>query len=278
MMTELLSPAGDFEKLRAAIRYGADAVYLAGEAFGMRAASANFTNEELAEAVAFAHERGVKIYITVNILPRTREYEALRPYLIYLESIGVDAVIVSDLGVFTLVREVAPKLAIHISTQASSVSAQACTAWYNMGASRVVLARELSMAEIREIRENTPPELELEAFVHGAMCIAYSGRCLLSNYFTGRDGNHGMCAQPCRWNYNELVITEEKRPDDRVCVIEDHGDTFVMSSRDTCMIEHVPELIEAGITSFKIEGLSGKSWGLYIRSCVDAGVVQCKPP
>lgn len=254
MMTELLSPAGDFEKLRAAIRYGADAVYLAGEAFGMRAASANFTNEELAEAVAYAHQRGVKIYITVNILPRTKEYESLRPYLIYLESIGVDAVIVSDLGVFTLVREVAPKLAIHISTQASSVSAQACTAWYKMGASRVVLARELSMAEIKEIRENTPPELELEAFVHGAMCIAYSGRCLLSNYFTGRDGNHGMCAQPCRWNYNELVITEEKRPDDRIHVIEDHGDTFVMSSRDTCMIEHVPELIDAGITSFKIEG------------------------
>ena len=254
MTTELLSPAGDFEKLRAAIRYGADAVYLAGEAFGMRAASANFTNEELAEAVAYAHQRGVKIYITVNILPRTKEYESLRPYLIFLESIGVDAVIVSDLGVFTLVREVAPKLAIHISTQASSVSAQACTAWYKMGASRVVLARELSMAEIKEIRENTPPDLELEAFVHGAMCIAYSGRCLLSNYFTGRDGNHGMCAQPCRWNYNELVITEEKRPDDRVHVIEDHGDTFVMSSRDTCMIEHVPELIDAGITSFKIEG------------------------
>lgn len=251
---EILSPAGDFEKLRAAVRYGADAVYLAGETFGMRAASANFSDEELAEAVTFAHSRGVKIYVTVNILPRTSEYAALEPYILYLAKIGVDAVIVSDIGVFTLVRKIAPSLSIHISTQASSVSAQACTAWYNMGASRVVLARELTMEEIREIRANTPPELELEAFVHGAMCIAYSGRCLLSNYFTGRDGNHGKCAQPCRWNYHELTVTEEKRPDDRVRIVESEGDTFVLSSRDTCMIEHVPELIDAGVYSFKIEG------------------------
>ncbi len=253
-MTELLSPAGDMEKLRAAVRYGADAVYLAGENFGMRAASANFTEEELAEAVAFAHENGVKIYVTVNVLPRTGEYPALREYLKNLAGIGVDAVIVSDIGVLMLVKEVAPSLEIHISTQASAVSAAACTAWYHLGASRVVLARELTLDEIREIRKNTPPELELEAFIHGAMCIAYSGRCLLSNYFIGRDANHGRCAQPCRWIYNERVITEEKRPDDRIVVEEHDGDSFVMSSRDTCMIEHIPALMEAGITSFKIEG------------------------
>ena len=253
-MTELLSPAGDFEKLRAAVRYGANAVYLAGENFGMRAASANFTEEEMAEAVAFAHGRGVKIYVTVNVLPRTEEYPALREYLKRLQSIGVDAVIVSDIGVLMLVKETAPSLEIHISTQASAVSAAACTAWYNLGASRVVLARELTLCEIREIRKNTPPELELEAFIHGAMCIAYSGRCLLSNYFIGRDANHGRCAQPCRWIYNERVITEEKRPDDRIVVEEHDGDSFVMSSRDTCMIEHIPALMEAGITSFKIEG------------------------
>ena len=253
-MTELLSPAGDMEKLRAAVRYGADAVYLAGENFGMRAASANFTPEEMAEAVALAHGAGVKIYVTVNVLPRTEEYPALREYLKELERIGVDAVIVSDIGVLMLVKETAPSLEIHISTQASAVSAAACTAWYHLGASRVVLARELTLAEIREIRKNTPPELELEAFIHGAMCIAYSGRCLLSNYFIGRDANHGRCAQPCRWIYNERVITEEKRPDDRIVVEEHDGDSFVMSSRDTCMIEHIPALMEAGITSFKIEG------------------------
>lgn len=253
-MIELLSPAGDFEKLRAAVRYGADAVYLAGESFGMRAASGNFTDDELAEAVEFAHGKGVKIYVTVNVMPRTDEYPALRTYLGTLERIGVDAVIVSDVGVLMLVKEVAPSLEIHISTQASAVSAAACTAWYQLGASRVVLARELTMSEIVEIRKNTPPELELEAFIHGAMCIAYSGRCLLSNYFIGRDANHGRCAQPCRWIYNERVITEEKRPDDRIVIEEHDGDSFVMSSRDTCMIEHIPALMEAGITSFKIEG------------------------
>ncbi len=252
--TEILSPAGDFEKLRAAVRYGADAVYLAGENFGMRAASANFSEEELADAVSFAHSRGVKIYVTVNILPRTEEYEALEPYILYLAKIGVDAVIVSDIGVFMTVRRLAPQMPIHISTQSSTVSAQACNAWHSLGASRIVLARELTLAEIRNIRANIPPELELEAFVHGAMCIAYSGRCLLSNYFTGRDGNHGKCAQPCRWIYHEATVTEEKRPDDPIRIVEDGGDTFVFSSRDTCMIEHVPELVEAGISSFKIEG------------------------
>lgn len=253
-MAELLSPAGDFEKLRAAIRYGADAVYLAGESFGMRSASANFTRAELEEAVGYAHARGVKVYVTVNVMPRTGEYAALRDFLCFLDAVRADGAIVSDIGVLSLAKECAPALPLHISTQASAVSAAACTAWHALGASRVVLARELTLEEIRVIRENTPPELELEAFIHGSMCIAYSGRCLLSNYFTGRDGNHGRCAQPCRWNYRALELTEEKRPDAPLPVVEDGGDTFVMSSRDLCMIGHIPELLRAGITSFKIEG------------------------
>ncbi len=251
---ELLSPAGDMEKLRAAIRFGADAVYLAGEDFGMRAAAGNFTKEELREAVALAHGQGVALYVTVNVMPHTEEYPALKEYLTYLAAIGVDAVIVSDLGVLMLAKEVAPRVKIHISTQASAVSAAACTAWYHLGASRVVLARELTLSEIRAIRENTPKALELEAFIHGAMCIAYSGRCLLSNHFVGRDANHGRCAQPCRWNYKELTVFEEKRPTEPITVEEHGGESFVMSSKDTCMIEHIPALMEAGITSFKIEG------------------------
>ncbi len=247
---EILSPAGDMEKLRQAVRLGADAVYLSGESVGMRSACANFTEEELREAVTFAHSRGVKIYVTVNVLPRTAEYDALERFLRFLAEIGADAVIVADVGVLMLVKRCVPALAIHVSTQASAVSAQACTAWYGLGAKRVVLARELTLEEVRMIRENTPAELELEAFVHGSMCIAYSGRCLLSNWFTGRDANHGQCAQPCRWNY---TITEEKRPDEHLPVVEDGG-TFIMSSRDMCMIEHVPELVEAGVDSFKIEG------------------------
>ncbi len=254
MKPELLSPAGDFEKLRAAIRFGADAVYLAGETFGMRAASANFTPEALAEAVAYAHARGVKVYVTVNVLPRTQEYPALRAFARRLAEAGADAAIVSDLGVLTLLREEAPALAIHVSTQASVVSAAAAEAWRALGASRIVLARELSLAEIAAIRRATDPALELEAFVHGAMCIAYSGRCLLSNYFTGRDGNHGQCAQPCRWNYHTLEIAEEKRAGEPLPVEEHGGETFVMSSRDLCMIEHIPQLLDAGVTSLKIEG------------------------
>ncbi len=253
-MAELLSPAGDLEKLRAAVRFGADAVYLAGESFGMRSACANFSDEELAEAVAYAHARGVKVYVTVNVLPRTEEYGALGAFVRHLDGCGADAVIVSDLGVLSLVRREAPRLAVHVSTQASVVSAEACAAWQRLGASRIVLARELTLEEIRRIRREADPALELEVFVHGAMCVAYSGRCLLSRYFTGRDGNHGRCAQPCRWNYRELTVLEEKRPDDPIRIVEDGGDTFVMSSRDLCMIEHVPELIEAGVDSFKIEG------------------------
>lgn len=261
---ELLSPAGNAEKLEAAVRYGADAVYLAGKQFGMRAASDNFTAEELGWAVQYCHQRGVKLYVTVNVMPHTEEYGALDDHIRYLAQIGVDAVIVSDIGVVMRIREICPGLEIHISTQASAVSAQACRAWYQLGAKRVVLARELTLNDIKAIRKNIPDALELETFVHGAMCIAYSGRCLLSNYFTGRDANHGACAQSCRWCYSpsemkvkSIELAEANRPDTPVAVVaeeEPNGETFFMSSRDMCMLEHIPELEEAGISSYKIEG------------------------
>lgn len=256
---ELLSPAGNYEKMKAAVNYGADAVYLAGKNFGMRAASTNFGKEELIAAVYYCHSHGVKLYVTVNVMPHTHEYEELREYIRFLDAIRVDAVIVSDIGVVMTVREVAPKMEIHISTQASAVSAQACIAWHKLGASRIVLARELTLADIREIRANIPDTLELEAFVHGAMCIAYSGRCLLSNYFTGRDANHGACAQSCRWKYSPTAmdLAEANRPDIPSVAVaeqEDNGETFFMSSRDMCMLEHIPELEESGISSYKIEG------------------------
>lgn len=256
---ELLSPAGDFEKFKSAVRYGADAVYLAGESFGMRAASANFSNEELTSAVKYAHERGVKVYVTVNVMPRDHEYAELEKFLSFLDSIGTDALIVSDLGVFNLAKEAAPHVDLHVSTQASTVSARACLAWHKMGAKRIVLARELSLEDIKNIRAALPAEVELETFVHGSMCIAYSGRCLLSEYLIGRDANHGACAQSCRWVYRpagelRMEVAEEKRPDDVLPLVESDGDTFVMSSRDMCMIEHIPELVKAGISSFKLEG------------------------
>ncbi len=261
---ELLSPAGNAEKMEAAIRYGADAVYLAGKRFGMRAASDNFTPEELGWAVQYCHQRGVKLYVTVNVMPHTEEYASLDDYLRYLAMLGVDAVIVSDIGVVMRLREICPGLEIHISTQSSVVSAQACKAWYQLGAKRIVLARELTLADIKTIRANILDELELETFVHGAMCIAYSGRCLLSNYFTGRDANHGACAQSCRWCYTpsenrvkSLELAEANRPETPVSVVaeeEPNGETFFMSSRDMCMIDHIPALEEAGISSYKIEG------------------------
>ena len=252
---EILSPAGNFEKMRAAILYGADAVYLAGSRFGMRAAADNFTVDELRCAVAYAHERGVKVYLTLNTMPREDEYPALREYLTELSDIDIDAMIIADVGVLFLVKELLPKMEIHISTQANAVSAAACLAWYRLGAKRVVLARELTLEEIKAIRAAIPDDLELECFIHGSMCISYSGRCLLSNHVIGRDANRGMCAQPCRWNYTfRAEIAEEKRPDTVITLEEMGGETFMMASRDTCTIEHVPELIEAGINSFKIEG------------------------
>ncbi|MBQ4556151.1 MAG: U32 family peptidase [Clostridia bacterium] len=251
---ELLAPAGNFEKLKAAVLYGADAVYLAGNAFGMRAAADNFTNDEIVAAAEYAHACGVKVYVTVNTMPRTNEYEALEEYVSFLATSGVDALIISDLGVLALVKCVAPKMEIHISTQASSVSTQDVLAWRDLGAKRVVLARELTMKEVAEICKNKPDDTDIECFIHGAMCVSYSGRCLLSNFYTGRDSNRGACAQPCRWNYRTLEIYEEKRPEQPLPLYEDKDGTFIMSSRDMCMIEHVPELINAGITSFKIEG------------------------
>jgi putative protease len=253
---EILSPAGNFEKMRAAILYGADAVYLAGQIFGMRAAADNFSIEELEGAVEYAHARGVKVYLTLNTMPREYEYPMLRKYLSDLSHINIDAMIIADVGVLMLVKEMLPNMEIHISTQANATSAAACNAWYSLGAKRVVLARELTLDEIKAIRAGIPDDLELECFVHGSMCVSYSGRCLLSNHMVGRDANRGMCAQPCRWNYTikRYEIEEEKRPDCKMPVEEINGETFIMASRDTCTIEHIPELIEAGINSFKIEG------------------------
>lgn len=253
---EILSPAGNFEKMRAAILYGADAVYLAGEMFGMRAAADNFTIDELYEAVSYAHARGVKVYLTLNTMPREYEYDLLKKYLADIKDAGLDAMIVADVGVLMLVKEIIPDMEIHISTQANATSSAACLAWRALGARRVVLARELTLDEIKAIRASVPDDLELECFVHGSMCVSYSGRCLLSGHMIDRDANRGMCAQPCRWNYTirGYEIEEEKRPDTVMPVEEINGETFIMASRDTCMIEHIPELVEAGINSFKIEG------------------------
>lgn len=256
---EILSPAGNFEKLKFAILYGADAVYLAGTQFGMRTASDNFTNDELCLAVQYAHEHGAKVYVTVNVLPHENELSILPQYLSFLENEAKpDALIISDLGVFSLAKKYAPSIELHVSTQASTVNSEACKLWQSLGAKRIVLARELRLSEIKRIRENIPQELELEAFVHGAMCVSYSGRCLLSNFFSGRDANRGNCAQPCRWEYFDkeqyAEIFEKKRPDEVLSLVQNERGTFMFSSKDTCMIEHIPELVDAGINSFKIEG------------------------
>lgn len=255
-MPELLAPAGNREKLEAAIRYGADAVYMAGECFGMRAFADNFSLNALKDAICYAHAHGVRAYLTVNTMPREEEYPRLREYLSCLADTPPDALIIADIGVLFLAKEILPSVEIHLSTQANAVSAAACRAWHTLGVKRVVLARELTLEEIRSIRANTPDTLELEAFIHGSMCISYSGRCLLSGFFTGRDANRGACAQPCRWNYrvSSVNVTEEKRPDLPLTVEECEGESFVFSSRDTCMIRHIPELMESGIDSFKIEG------------------------
>ena len=253
-MHELLLPAGNFEKLKAAILYGADAVYLAGKRFGMRSAADNFTIEELIEARKYCRERGKKMYITVNISPRWQEYKGLAEYFDQLRAVDPDALIVADPGVLSLAKEMLPHTPLHLSTQAGAVSHADCTFWQKQGVSRVVLARELNLSEIKAIKERISPELELEAFIHGAMCVSFSGRCLLSNYLTGRDANRGMCAQPCRWEYKTYEIEEVKRPDIRFPVEETPRGRFIMSSKDMCMIEHIPELMESGVASFKVEG------------------------
>lgn len=248
---ELLAPAGDLEKLKMAIIYGADAVYLGGEKFGLRVASKNFTLDEIQEGVEFAHERAKKVYVTLNIIPHNEDLIGLPEYVKELDSVGIDGVIVSDPGVYLIVRENAPNLDIHLSTQASVTNYETIMFWYNLGVKRIVVARELSLKEIREIVDRCPKDLEIEAFVHGAMCISYSGRCLLSNYMTYRDSNRGECAHPCRWKY---YLMEEKRPGEYFPIYEDEKGTFIFNSKDLCMIEHIPELVEAGIASFKIEG------------------------
>ena len=246
---ELLAPAGDMERLRMAVLYGADAVYLAGESFGMRSFAGNFSREELPRAVRFAHEHGVRVHVTINTMPRNREADSLPAWLEVLDGAGVDALIVADMGAFALAGRYAPRCDRHISTQASVSNYQTALAWHELGARRVILARELSLEEIREIRARTPRTLELEAFVHGAMCVSYSGRCLLSNYMTGRDANRGACAQPCRYQY---YLMEEKRPGEYFPVFEDGAGTYIMNSRDMCMIDHLDDLMD--LDSLKIEG------------------------
>ncbi len=248
---ELLSPAGDMERLKMSVLYGADAVYLAGTDFGMRSFAGNFTPQELPEAVAFAHSHGVKVHVTVNTMPRNEEIANLPPYLEQLQDAGVDALIVADLGAFTLAGKYAPRCQRHISTQQSIANYECAQAWFDLGAQRVVLARELNLQEIATIRQKTSPELEIETFGHGAMCVSYSGRCLLSNYMTGRDSNRGACAQPCRYQY---ALVEEKRPGEYFPVYEDKKGTYILNSRDMCMIDHLQALSDAGVDCIKIEG------------------------
>lgn len=248
---ELLVPASSLEVLKVAVIYGADAVYIGGEVFGLRAKAKNFTLDEMREGVEFAHAHHVKVYVTANILAHNYDLEGVREYFEELRSVGPDALIISDPGIFTIAREVLPDMELHVSTQANNTNYATYLFWQKQGAKRVVSARELSLDEIKEIREHIPDDLEIETFVHGAMCISYSGRCLLSNYFTGRDANQGACTHPCRWKY---AVVEESRPGEYLPVYENERGTYIFNSKDLCMIEHVPELIDAGIDSFKIEG------------------------
>lgn len=268
---ELLSPAGDMERLKMAVLYGADAVYLAGTSFGMRSFAGNFSPEELPQAVKFAHDHGVKCHVTVNTMPRNDEAANLPAYLEQLQAAEVDALILADLGAFTLAGKYAPRCQRHVSTQQSIANYECAQAWFDLGATRVVLARELGLEEIRTIRQKVDPKLEIETFGHGAMCVSYSGRCLLSNYMTGRDSNRGACAQPCRYQY---ALMEEKRPGEYFPVYEDEKGTYILNSRDMCMIDHLPDLMDAGVDCIKIEGRAKSAYyaaivtGAY-RHCID---------
>ena len=248
---ELLVPASSLEVLKIAVIFGADAVYIGGEAFGLRAKAKNFSMEDMAEGIQFAHEHGVKVYVTANILAHNRDLDAAREYFKELKAIGPDALIISDPGMFMIAREVCPEIDIHISTQANNVNYMTFLFWQEQGAARVVTGRELSLEEIRQIRDHIPDSLEIETFVHGAMCISYSGRCLLSNFFTGRDANQGACTHPCRWKYS---VVEETRPGEYMPVYENERGTYIFNSKDLCMIDHLPDLVEAGVDSLKIEG------------------------
>lgn len=260
---ELLAPAGDLEKLKMAIIYGADAVYLGGEAFGMRKASKNFSLDGIREGVEFAHERGKKVYVTLNIVPHDKDMEGIEDYAKELEAVGVDAFIVSDPGMFTVIRRTTPDMEIHISTQASVTNYETIMFWHSLGVRRIVLARELSLDEIMSIAAKLPQDMDIEAFVHGAMCMSYSGRCLISNYMTGRDANMGDCAQPCRYKYN---VVEEKRPGEYFPIVETEDGTFLFNSKDLCMLEYLPEVIGAGIYSLKIEGRVKSSY--YVATVI----------
>ena len=261
---KLLSPAGDMERLRMAVAYGADEVYLAGNDFGMRAFAGNFDRSGLKGAVALCHAHGAAVHVACNTMPRNGEVERLPDFLSYLEELGADAVIAADVGVLRLCQRYAPHVAVHVSTQAGVTNYESARAWHGLGAARVILARELSLDEVRELRAKTPPALEVEAFVHGAMCVSYSGRCLLSNYMTGRDASRGACAQPCRYQY---ALMEEKRPGEYFPVFEENGESFILNSRDMCMIDHIPELLEAGLDSLKIEG---RAKSAYYAACATA--------
>ena len=262
---ELLVPAGSLAKLKYAIEYGADAVYIGGEAFSLRVAAKNFSNAEIKEGIEYAHARGKKVYITANIIPHNEDLKEFPDFVREVSELGADAIIVSDLGTFSIVREIAPELEIHISTQANNTNYMSAKMWYQLGAKRVVLARDLSFKEIEEIRDNIGEDDELECFVHGAMCVSYSGRCLLSNYFTHRDANKGACSHPCRWKY---YLMEEKRPGEYLPVFENDRGTFLYNSKDLCMIEYIPQLVNAGITSLKIEGRVKNE--LYVATTVGA--------
>ena len=248
---ELLVPASSLEVLKVAVIFGADAVYIGGEAFGLRAKAKNFSMDDIREGIAFAHAHNVKVYITANILAHNADLEGVRGYFEELKEVGPDALIISDPGVFMIAREVCPEIDIHVSTQANNTNYATFNFWYQQGARRVVTARELSLVELKQIRENIPDDLEMETFIHGAMCISYSGRCLLSNYFTGRDANHGACTHPCRWKYS---IVEETRPGEYMPVYENERGTYIFNSKDLCMIEHIPEMFDTGVDSYKIEG------------------------
>ena len=260
---ELLAPAGNLEKLKTAVNFGADAVYLGGNKLNLRAFADNFSDEDLKEGIAYCHERNRKVYVTLNVFPHNDDLEGLEEYLLKLRSFNVDALLVSDAGIIMTARQVVPDMELHLSTQANNVNWKSALFWHKQGIKRIVLARELSLKEIREIRTKLPSDCELEAFVHGAMCASYSGRCLLSNYMTGRDSNRGECAQPCRYKY---YLMEEKRKGEYFPVFEDEKGTYIMNSKDLCMIEHIPELIEAGIYSLKIEGRMKSSY--YVATIV----------
>lgn len=262
---ELLAPAGDLEKLKIAVLYGADAVYLGGTSFGLRAKAKNFTEEQMAEGVRFAHSHGSKVYVTCNIFAHNEDFEKMSDYFKMLSQIGVDALLIADPGVFSVAREVIPDMDIHISTQANNTNYKTALFWKKLGASRIVMARELSLKEIKGISDNIPSDLEIEAFVHGAMCISYSGRCLLSNYLSGRDANKGECSHPCRWKY---ALVEQTRPGEYMPIDEDERGTYIFNSKDLCMIEHIPELVEAGVMSLKVEGRIKTSF--YVGTVIKA--------